>query len=138
VLLCTLLEGKEGMPNSRSAEPAEPMAGTECSAICNPSDDENPLTQPAKASGILPQPHLRIVHNADCVEHPSSKDMPPPDRPHPVSDRVSDRKPAVLDRTVQAQIGRMLREHFAGVAGEPVPERFIALLAELEAKETSR
>ena len=44
----------------------------------------------------------------------------------------------MLDRTVQAQIGRMLREHFSGVAGEPVPERFVALLAELEAKEASR
>jgi hypothetical protein len=44
----------------------------------------------------------------------------------------------MLDRTVQAQIGRMLRESFAGVAGEPVPERFVALLAELEAKEASR
>jgi hypothetical protein len=44
----------------------------------------------------------------------------------------------MLDRTVQAQIGCMLRDHFAGVAGEPVPKRFVALLAELEAKEASR
>ena len=119
------------MPNSRSAGP---MAGTQCSAICNPTDDEKPLTQQAKASGRPSQPHLRIVHSADRLEHPPSVDMPTPDRPRPTPDR----KPAMLDRTVQVQIGRMLREHFAGVAGEPVPERFIALLAELEAKETSR
>jgi hypothetical protein len=44
----------------------------------------------------------------------------------------------MLDRTVQAQIGRMLRDVFAGVAADPVPDRFITLLAELEAKERSR
>ena len=126
------------MPNSVSAES---MAGTQC----NPSDDDNPLTQQTKPSGSLPQPYLRIVHSADRLpvrlvdrlsdrlRDPSLVDMPPPDRPRP-----SERKPAMLDRTVQAQIGHMLREHFAGVAGEPVPDRFVALLAELEAKETSR
>jgi hypothetical protein len=44
----------------------------------------------------------------------------------------------MLDRSVQAQIGRMLRDVFAGVAGEPVPDRFVTLLAELEAKEKAR
>ena len=44
----------------------------------------------------------------------------------------------MLDRSVQAQIGRMLRERYAGVASEPTPERFIVLLAALEAKEASR
>lgn len=44
----------------------------------------------------------------------------------------------MLDRTVQAQIGRLLREHFADVADEPVPDRFTTLLAELAAKEKSR
>lgn len=122
------------MPKSVSAEST---AGTQC----NPSDDDKPLTQQTKPSGNLPQPYLRIVHSADRLpvrlpdrlRDPSPVDMPPPDRPRP-----SERKPAMLDRTVQAQIGRMLREHFAGVAGEPVPDRFVALLAELEAKETSR
>jgi hypothetical protein len=41
----------------------------------------------------------------------------------------------MLDRTVQAQIGRMLRDIFADVAAEPVPERFVELLAALDAKE---
>jgi hypothetical protein len=44
----------------------------------------------------------------------------------------------MLDRTVQAQIGRLLRDVFADVAGEPVPERFVSLLAALESKETRR
>jgi anti-sigma factor NepR-like protein len=37
----------------------------------------------------------------------------------------------MLDRAVQAQIGRLLRDVFADVADEPVPERFITLLSEL-------
>jgi hypothetical protein len=41
----------------------------------------------------------------------------------------------MLDRTVQAQIGRMLRDIFAHVAAEPVPQRFIELLAALDLKE---
>jgi Anti-sigma factor NepR len=41
----------------------------------------------------------------------------------------------MLDRTVQVQIGRMLRDIFADVAAEPVPQRFVELLAALEMKE---
>lgn len=44
----------------------------------------------------------------------------------------------LLDRSVQAQIGRMLREIFSDVAEEPVPERFIKLLGALEAEEKRR
>jgi hypothetical protein len=40
-----------------------------------------------------------------------------------------------LDRSVQVQIGRLLRDAFADVAEEPVPERFVALLEALQAKE---
>ena len=41
----------------------------------------------------------------------------------------------MLDRSVQVQIGRMLRDVFADVAEEPVPDRFVKLLEALEAKE---
>ena len=41
----------------------------------------------------------------------------------------------MLDRSVQGQIGRMLRDVFVDVAEEPVPERFVKLLEALEAKE---
>jgi hypothetical protein len=44
----------------------------------------------------------------------------------------------MLDRTVQAQIGRMLRDIFADVSAEPVPERFVELLAALDMKEKCR
>jgi hypothetical protein len=41
----------------------------------------------------------------------------------------------MLDRTLQAQLGRQLRSIYADIASEPVPERFIKLLEELEAEE---
>jgi hypothetical protein len=44
----------------------------------------------------------------------------------------------MLDRSLQAQLGRQLRAIFADVAQEPVPERFIKLLEALEAREKQR
>lgn len=106
------------MPNSISAKP---MPGPQR----NPADDDKPLNHDTKPSAGL-QPHLRIVHSADRSQEP-----PPWDRMR----RASDEPPAMLDRTVQAQIGRLLRDVFADVAGEPVPKRFVTLLAQLESKE---
>jgi hypothetical protein len=44
----------------------------------------------------------------------------------------------MLDRSLQAQLGRQLRAIFSDVAEEPVPERFVKLLEALEAKEKRR
>jgi hypothetical protein len=44
----------------------------------------------------------------------------------------------MIDRSLQAQLGRQLRAIFADVADEPVPERFIKLLEELAAREKPR
>jgi hypothetical protein len=125
-----LLEGKV-IPNSMSAEP---MAGVDC----NTSDDDNPLTQDAKSTGNPNRPRLRIVHSADRFPVPAPVNMPPPDRRRHNSTNAADRQPAMLDRTIQAQIGRLLRDVFSDVAAEPVPKRFVTLLAELEAKEKRR
>jgi hypothetical protein len=46
--------------------------------------------------------------------------------------------PGMLDRSLQAQLGRQLRAIFADIAEEPVPERFIKLLEALEDKEKPR
>jgi hypothetical protein len=46
--------------------------------------------------------------------------------------------PGMIDRSLQAQIGRQLRAIFADVAEEPVPDRFIKLLEALEAREERR
>ena len=47
----------------------------------------------------------------------------------------SGKSKGLLDRAVQGQIGRMLRDIFADVAEEAVPERFVKLLEALEARE---
>jgi hypothetical protein len=44
----------------------------------------------------------------------------------------------MLDRSLQAQLGRQLRAIFSDVAEEPVPERFVKLLEALEAREKRR
>lgn len=47
-------------------------------------------------------------------------------------------EPAMVDRGMQAQLGQQLRALFDHVAGEPVPERLLKLLEELESKEKKR
>jgi hypothetical protein len=44
----------------------------------------------------------------------------------------------MLDRSLQAQLGRQLRSIYSDIASEPVPERFVKLLEELEAMEKRR
>jgi hypothetical protein len=112
------------MANNGSAEPKP--------ARNHAHDKDRPLLQEAKSPGGSNQPHLRIVYSADRERGPSSQmqSQPPPTRPT--------RDGGMLDRTVQAQIGRMLRDIFSDVSAEPVPQRFIKLLAALEAKEKRR
>ena len=101
-------------------------------------EDKSLLRQDNSSAGAN-HPMLRIVHNADHAYHADRvreplhhmhtprHQLPAPDGPG-----------GMLDRTVQAQIGRMLRDIFANVAAEPVPERFVALLAALDMKEKCR
>jgi Anti-sigma factor NepR len=44
----------------------------------------------------------------------------------------------MIDRSLQAQLGRQLRAIFEGIEEEPVPERFVRLLEALEAREKQR
>ena len=44
----------------------------------------------------------------------------------------------MIDRSLQAQLGRQLRSIYSGVASEPVPGRFVRLLEELASREKSR
>jgi Anti-sigma factor NepR len=46
--------------------------------------------------------------------------------------------PGMIDRSLQAQLGRQLRAIFEGIEEEPVPERFVRLLEALEAREKQR
>jgi hypothetical protein len=47
----------------------------------------------------------------------------------------SKKNDGMLDRSLQAQIGRQLRAIYSDIANEDVPDRFVRLLEALEAKE---
>jgi FixJ family two-component response regulator len=44
----------------------------------------------------------------------------------------------VVDQRIQDAIGRSLKAHYDDLVSAPVPDRLLALLAELEAKEKDR
>lgn len=50
------------------------------------------------------------------------------------NDEVFENEP-VLDQRVQEAIGRSLKAHYDDLVQAPIPDRFLVLLAELEAKE---
>ncbi|MGL5114240.1 MAG: NepR family anti-sigma factor [Beijerinckiaceae bacterium] len=52
--------------------------------------------------------------------------------------RIDPPGPPVLGGFVQDAIARSLRAHFDDIANAPVPDKFLVLLAELEAKEGKR
>jgi Anti-sigma factor NepR len=59
--------------------------------------------------------------------------------PRPMYTRPQPQNPkaprAMLDRSLQGQLGRQLKAIFDDIVEEPVPGRFIRLLQELETKE---
>jgi Anti-sigma factor NepR len=73
--------------------------------------------------------HLYVVHSAEPSRSPSPMERSPPPASRPKKTR------GMVDRSAQAQIGRMLRDGFSDIAQEPVPPRFVRLLEALEAKE---
>jgi hypothetical protein len=44
-------------------------------------------------------------------------------------------RPRKLDKSVQTAIGARLRAYYDGVEREPIPDRFVALLKQLEKKD---
>jgi hypothetical protein len=45
--------------------------------------------------------------------------------------------PPILDEMLQKKLGEAIQAHYDDIVKAPVPDRFLALLAELEAKEQS-
>jgi hypothetical protein len=98
-----------------------------------------------EASGWQPSKQQQPVSEGTGVSAPSEEDAKHQSAPErqsamdsqrPSYDRKTPR--GMLDRSLQAQLGRQLRSIFSDIASEPVPERFIKLLEELEAKEKRR
>ena len=82
--------------------------------------------QPKKPRQSMSESKPLVAHNKNDRE----ATMEPP-RP---SDLYNAPR-GMLDRSLQAQLGRQLRTIFSDVAQEPVPERFIKLLEALEGRE---
>jgi Anti-sigma factor NepR len=85
-----------------------------------------------------PPSHLRLVSVCEPMSTKARDDdapcAGPPAREQPRLLRQT-KSQGLLDRSVQAQIGRMLRDVFSDLAEEPVPDRFVRLLEALEAQE---
>jgi hypothetical protein len=75
----------------------------------------------------------------------SENKMPPEDggemdkqEMHSINSESAEDAAIALDPKSQDLIGRALKAHFDDLTTSPLPDRFMALLAELEAKDKSR
>ena len=103
------------------------MGESESSALGEaPTLQETQAFQPASE-----EVRLRIVYNRDAQQGSPTMHV---QRPQQGTKRPN----AMLDSSLQAKIGHMLREIFSDVAKEPVPTRFAELLNALAAKEKTR
>lgn len=59
-------------------------------------------------------------------------------RSGPPTETETDPTDVELSAAVQDAIGRSLKAHYEDIAKAPIPDKLLALLAELEAKETRR
>lgn len=73
---------------------------------------------------------LYLVRKGGTRKGRPAMDLRPP-KDHPPTE-------GMLDRSLQAQIGRQLRAIYSELAKEPVPDRFVKLLEALENKEKGR
>jgi hypothetical protein len=123
--------------NGRLAGPAaEPIGGAASSRTSEGLRDQTP--QPQTTTYTTTMRHIRIVHNADHLAEfvPAAQIAATP--AHRRSGGVGGgpgKSGVLLDRSIQGQIGRMLRDAFSDVAKEPVPDRFVELLEALAAQE---
>ena len=104
-----------------STQLSAPAAAAETSRNEQPTQSRHPMNEN--------KPYL--AHSKDDREREASME---PRRP---SDLHNTQR-GMLDRSLQAQLGRQLRAIFSDVAQEPVPDRFIKLLEALEAREKRR
>jgi hypothetical protein len=98
-----------------------------------------------RAGGCVPEGGFRIWAGAADVSSMRGRSaMDQKDRMAPATAIAGELAPElsgvgmgeiVLDRRIQEAIGRSLRAHYDDLVNAPVPDRFLVLLAELEAME---
>jgi hypothetical protein len=89
--------------------------------------------QPALKGESVPREKDGAVDGA-AMEHDAGMKPQPPAK----SLTREAPRPGMIERSLQAQLGRQLQVIFSDVAEEPVPDRFVKLLEELEAREKRR
>ena len=99
-------------------------AATQQAATQEAGRDDQP--KKSRQATNVDEPHL--AHSNNDQEREQSMEPPRP------SD-LRNVPRGMLDRSLQAQLGRQLRAIFSDVEQEPVPDRFIKLLEALEARE---
>lgn len=92
---------------------------------------------PPKDEVARREPLLRIVSSNETLGFGVNGSRPTWQGNGPRPHSVQSKQDAILDRALQARIGGMLREVFSDLADAPVPDRFVALLEALDAKEKS-
>jgi hypothetical protein len=110
---------------------AEKDGSTHLSAPAAAEPEASQQEQRKQSHQSMGQNKPYLAHSKDDREREGGMDPPRP------SDLYGAPR-GMLDRSLQAQLGRQLRAIFSDVAQEPVPERFIKLLEALEAREKRR
>jgi hypothetical protein len=110
---------------------AEKDGSTHLSAPAAAEPEASQQEQRKQSHQSMGQNKPYLAHSKNDREREGSMDPPGPSDLYGVPR-------GMLDRSLQAQLGRQLRAIFSDVAQEPVPERFIKLLEALEAREKRR
>ena len=110
---------------------AEKDGSTHLSAPAAAEPEASQQEQRKQSHQAMGQNKPYLAHSKNNREREGGMDPPRP------SDLCGAPR-GMLDRSLQAQLGRQLRAIFSDVAQEPVPERFIKLLEALEAREKRR
>lgn len=92
-------------------------------------------TKPPAAAAEARNSAESTAAEPSSAEASSAEDRPNPARGHGPGEAEAPLEPAMVDRSMQAQLGQQLRAMFDHVANEPVPERLLKLLEQLESKE---
>jgi hypothetical protein len=101
------------------------QAGEGAEGACGREDPKDPAEAPSDETTHQPVPRQPALESRSTM----ASQRPSHDRKVPRG---------MLDRSLQAQLGRQLRSIYSDIANEPVPDRFVKLLEELEAKEKPR
>lgn len=92
-----------------------------------------PPPQPVETHREPPNLHIVPINEDERIERADVQ----PRLPARASVKTREKQAAMLDRGLQATIGSKLRDFFADVAQEPVPDRLVQLLEALDAKKES-